>query len=176
MCNDLVELKKRMTDRKKELRARLNELYNKKHSERENGIRLFIIDLPGVIERYIISCLEAYGNIVNAEIKSTGLSLDRIHEEVLGSAFRVHEKRLSLGRKGKSSERKNLYVDTRDKYYKIMNGSIPCFCLDREALGKTLQSTKLVNRKKTLINDYMLKMPKEYEYEGVKYNDVSLRC
>ena len=176
MCNDLVELKRRMTDRKREMRDRLDELYNKKHSERENNIRLFIIDLPGIIERYIISCLEAYGNIANKEIKNTRLSLDKIHEDVLGSAFRVHETKLSLDRReenGKKKKKKNLYVDTRDKYYKIMNGSTSCFCIDREALRKTLQPTKLANRGKILTGEYKLEIPKEYEYEGVKYSNAS---
>ena len=166
MCRTLNELKKRMIDKKKEMRDRLDELRKKNLLERENEVRLFIIDLYAAIERYIVSCLEVYGSIVNDKIKNAELSLDDIKEDILGSTFKVHEKSLMLERKEKGvDEKKNLYTDTRERYYKIMNGQEPCFCLDREALRKTWRSTLAKRMQSVLVNEYKLEIPRSYKYE-----------
>ena len=166
MCKTLNELKKRMIDKKKEMRDRLDELRKKSLLERENEARLFIIDLYAAIERYIVSCLEVYGSIVNDKIKNTELSLDDIKEDILGSTFKVHEKSLMLKRKeAGDDEKKNLYTDTRERYHKIMNGQEPCFCLDREALRKTWRSALAKRMQSVLVNEYKLEMPRSYKYE-----------
>ena len=80
------------------MRDHLDELNEKSLLERESKIKL-IIDSYSIVKQYIVSCLKVYGSVVNEKIENAESSLDDIHTDVLGSTFKVYEKKFDSEKK-----------------------------------------------------------------------------